>query len=67
MGGEEIAGPPAPKVLRLLYFVGAGCNGARCSASPWLYSNTSSSSPKMPQMPLSDLRFLVSEILDECV
>ncbi|XP_068338410.1 uncharacterized protein [Pyrus communis] len=24
MGGEEIAGPPAPKVLRLLYFVGAG-------------------------------------------
>ncbi|ONI12417.1 hypothetical protein PRUPE_4G163600 [Prunus persica] len=24
MIGEELAGPPAPKLLRLLYFVGAG-------------------------------------------
>ncbi|CAB4307761.1 unnamed protein product [Prunus armeniaca] len=24
MSGEELAGPPAPKLLRLLYFVGAG-------------------------------------------
>ncbi|PRQ31010.1 hypothetical protein RchiOBHm_Chr5g0030781 [Rosa chinensis] len=24
MTGEELAGPPAPKLLRLLYFVGAG-------------------------------------------
>ncbi|XWS27351.1 hypothetical protein CRYUN_Cryun26dG0107700 [Craigia yunnanensis] len=24
MAGEEAAGPPGPKVLRLLYFVGAG-------------------------------------------
>ncbi|XP_018849225.1 uncharacterized protein LOC121236197 [Juglans microcarpa x Juglans regia] len=24
MTGEEVAGPAAPKVLRLLYFVGAG-------------------------------------------
>ncbi|KAB2616013.1 hypothetical protein D8674_022601 [Pyrus ussuriensis x Pyrus communis] len=65
MGGEERADPPAPKVLRLLYFVGAGLSSARCSASPWLYSN-SSSSPKMLQMPLSDVRFLF-EILAECV
>ena len=26
MSGEEAAGPPGPKALRLLYFVGAGCN-----------------------------------------
>lgn len=24
MTGEELAGPPAPKLLRLLYFAGAG-------------------------------------------
>ena len=26
MSVEETAGPPGPKALRLLYFVGAGCN-----------------------------------------
>ena len=26
MSGEEAAGPPGPKALLLLYFVGAGCN-----------------------------------------
>ncbi|CAL2253849.1 unnamed protein product [Prunus armeniaca] len=49
MSGEELAGPPAPKLLRLLYFVGAGCN-----ASP--FYNSSNSSLKMPQMLLSDLQ-----------
>ncbi|CAL9016963.1 unnamed protein product [Prunus brigantina] len=62
MSGEELEGPPAPKLLRLLYFVGAGffallesINGVNYRTSQF-YSSSSSGSLKMPQMPLSDLQ-----------
>ncbi|BBG96211.1 hypothetical protein Prudu_004953, partial [Prunus dulcis] len=58
MSGEELAGPPAPKLLRLLYFFFAlleSINGVSFRTSQFYSSN---SSLKMPQMPLSDLQML---------
>lgn len=37
MTGEEIAGPPAPKLVRLLYFVGAACKFDRFSLKDLIF------------------------------
>lgn len=37
MNGEEVAGPAGPKLVRLLYFFGAGCNLLSLSLSLFLY------------------------------